>query len=278
MKKLAFIGNCQLQQIGWLLKHFFQQHQLEFEVIWYEPIFALGNLQAPIVPLFDALERADHLFGQYHEPRWGSFSTQNLKRLFDIKVVPTLESMGSFPQLNPFSKELNYNLYTVDYRFLQLYLQGVDVGRAAQEYQAIELNEGRLLRQCESESKKYRYHFEQGNLVFDYSNVFYAAVVENRACYHTHNHPNNQHIQWLANQILQAVGSPVLIDFSKMPEILYDSAVPSLGGAPSTAYRVRSVDTGLMNAAKIYYTLFDSYDKKFLDGEYVASNYVNYLS
>lgn len=50
--KIALLGNCQLQQIGWLLKAFFQSQQLEHEIVWHAPIFSLGDHNAEIVPSF----------------------------------------------------------------------------------------------------------------------------------------------------------------------------------------------------------------------------------
>jgi hypothetical protein len=277
MKRIAFLGNCQLQQIGWMLKHFFELHKLDFEVVWYEPIFALGNLQAPIVPLFDALAKADIVYGQYHEARWGSFSTESLSKNFDIRVVPTLECLASYPQLNPFSIELNYNIYTVDYRFLELYLKGVSCTEAVSVYQDVLINQAVVRDKIDSASKKYKSLNDADKCIFDYSQEFHRELTMNTGCYFTHNHPNNQHLQWLANKMLQDAGSPLLIDLSKMPQILFDSSVPELGGEPSTYYRVRSVDTGLETACKIYYTLFDSYDKKFLNSQFSSSVYSEFL-
>lgn len=273
--KIALIGNCQLQQIGWLLKAFFEQQKIPFEVVWYEPIFALGDTQAPIVPLFNALQSADVIYGQYHDGKWNALSTDSLRRYFDIKLVPTLESLASYPQLNYFSQgKLNFNLYTVDFRMLDLYLAGVPAREAHLHYAGITPDPAAIDALVQSAAAKYARLHAEGKLAFDYSQAYLQTVRDQGlGAYFTHNHPNNSQLQWLANAILQDLGSPRLVSLEPMPQILFDTKVPRLGDTADTGYRIRSTEVGLEAGCKINYAFFSSYDRGFLREELAESVY-----
>lgn len=272
--KVAFIGNCQLQQIGWLFGKFFEHFKLDFSVVWYEPIFALGNLKAPIVPLFHALESADVIYGQFHDDHWAAFSTRNMSKYFDIKLVPALDSAVSYPQLNYFTEgEMNYNLYTIDFRMLDLYLDGVDVRDVPAAYFDVVPNQPIIANMTTDIARKYRRLFEEGKLIVDYSSEYLRAMARGLGTYYTHNHPNNTQMQWLANMILRDLKSPTLIDLSSMPEILFDTLVPDMADKGNQRYRIRSTELGLKTAAKVYYTFFASYQRDFLSRELEASVY-----
>lgn len=273
--KIALIGNCQLQQIGWLLKAFFQQQAIEHEIVWYEPIFALGDTNAPIVPLFDALHRADVIYGQYHDGKWNALSTDSLRRYFDIRIVPTLESLASYPQLNYFSQgKLNFNLYTVDFRMLDMYLAGIPPREAHRHYNDVSADPQEIAALVQSTAARYARLNAEGKVAFDYSQEYLQmASTQGLGAYFTHNHPNNSQLQWLANQILLDAGAPRLLSLQSMGEILYDTKVPLLGDTADTGYRIRATDVGLEAGCKINYAFFSSYDRGFLREELAESVY-----
>lgn len=272
--KIALLGNCQLQQIGWLLKAFFQTQQLEHEIIWHAPIFSLGDQNAEIVPIFHTLEQADVIYGQFHEKRWNTFSTDSLSKYFDIHVVPTLESLASFPQMNYFSKGgLNLNLYSVDFRMLELYLKGISVDYVPQVYSQAIVDDKRRTCAIENTASKYKSLHHKGKTVFDYSDAYQQAMSQPEDPYFVHNHPNNAQLQWLTNQILQHAGIGMQVSFANLPEVLTDTIVPTLNRQAHDRYRIRGTEVGMRTAAKINYAFFSTYDRAFLEEELEKSNY-----
>ena len=271
--KIALLGNCQLQQIGWYLKAFFQQQKIEHSIVWYEPIFTLGDKGAPLVPLFDALSSADRIYGQYHDARWNALSTESLSKYYSIKLVPTLESIASFPQLNYFTEgELYYQLYTVDFRMIDLFLSGVSVEDAPREYSNVVIQQDELKKVIEETAEKCRAKFISGQVVFDYSAEYLQAMEQEAIPYYVHNHPSNRQLQWLANQILADIGC-TLVNFSNLPVILFDTCVPALDGKYNDHYRIRNTEIGLSTAAKVNYVLCSSYEKSFLEKQLELSVY-----
>jgi len=272
--KIALLGNCQLQQIGWLLKSFFQQHNLEHEVIWHAPIFSLGDQQAEVVPLFHTLAQADAIYGQFHDKRWNAFSTESLSRYFNIRIVPTLESLASFPQMNYFSKgPLNLNLYSVDFRMLELYLGGISPEHLPHIYTRAEVDDKRRLNAIQNTASKYKSLFQKGKTVFDYADTYLAAMSQAVDPYFVHNHPNNAQLEWLTNEILRDAGIALRISFGALPEILTDTIVPTLNLQPNDRYRIRGTEVGMQTAAKINYAFFSTYERDFLIDELERSNY-----
>ena len=272
--KIALIGNCQLQQIGWFLKAFYALNQLEHSVVWYEPLFALGDKDAQIIPLFKALDDADRIYGQFHDKKWNSFSTSSLCKYFPIRLVPTLESNASFPQMNYFSDApLHYNFYSVDFRMLHCFLSGVPLASAPHAYFDVALLPQALAQEIESTATKYAAKFADGKVLFDYSQEYRNAMAQEATPYFVHNHPNNPQLQWLANQILQDMQSPLLVSLEQMPPILTDTIVPALNGVFQDAYRIRSQDLRMETACKANYFFFSSYDEAFLRAELEMSPY-----
>jgi len=272
--KIALIGNCQLQQIGWFLKAFFEIHKLEHTVVWYEPIFALGDKNAQIIPLFKILDDADMVYGQFHDEKWNSFSTASLCKYFPIRLVPTLESTASFPQMNYFSDaKMNYNFYSIDFRMLHCYLSGVPMESAPQAYFDVALNAEALAQEIETTSNKYASKYAEKKVIFDYSQEYRNAMAHEAVPYFVHNHPNNRQLQWLANQILLDMKSPMLVSLENMLPILNDTIVPALNGVFQDAYRIRSQDLRMQTACKVNYFFFSSYEKDFLQKELEISPY-----
>jgi hypothetical protein len=272
--KIALLGNCQLQQIGWLLKNYFEQNKLPHEVVWHAPIFALGDQNADVVPMFQALDQADAIYGQFHEKRWNVFSTDSLSKHFDIKIVPTLESLASAPQMNYFSNgSLKLGLYTVDFRMLELYLQGIAPERVPEVYGLASVNPLKRQNAIDNTAAKYRALYRKGKILFDYADVYAEAMMSSTDPYYVHNHPNNTHLEWLTNLILKDAGIPVHLSFANLPDILTDTIVPAFGQGPQATYRLRSADIGLKTATKVYYTFFSTYERAFLEQELEHSNY-----
>ena len=277
--KIALIGNCQLQQIGWFLKAFFELNKLEHSVVWYEPIFALGDQNAHVIPLFKALDSADRIYGQFHDEKWNSFSTSSLCKYFPIRLVPTLESNASFPQMNYFQDgDLHYNLYSVDFRMLHCYLSGVPLEHAPQAYFDVRLQADAQAREIEGAAHKYAMKFQSGKVVFDYATEYRRAMREDPMPYYVHNHPNNAQLQWLANQILLDMQSPLLVSLDALPPILTDTLVPDLRHGFVDRYRIRSQDLSMQTACKVNYFFFASYDRAFLQGELESSVYWRLIS
>jgi hypothetical protein len=274
---IALLGNCQLQQIGWLLKAFFALHKLPIQVVWHDPVYALGDLKAPIVPLFAALETADVIYGQFHDRQWNALSTESLQKYFDIRLVPTLDSPASFPQMNYFIQPstLNFGLYSVDFRMLDLYLEGCPVSDVPRHYGAIAPNAGAVHDQVLRTTARYRRMFEAGQLRFDYADKYATTIREQGlGAFFVHNHPNNSQLQWLANEILKDIGAPQQVSLQDLPEILVDTQVPALGEPDQQHYRLRATEVGLPAASKINYVFFSSYDRGFLREELAESIYL----
>lgn len=272
--KIALLGNCQLLQIGGLLKAFFQQNDLPHEVVWHTPIFSLGDQSADIVSIFNALDQADVIYGQYHEKRWNTFGTDNLSKYFNIKVVPTLDSPASFPQMNYFSKgSLCLGLYTVDFRMLDLYLAGISVEHLPGIYSKAILDERKRDNAIRNTASKYKSLFNRGKTIFDYSDFYLQAMAQPQDPFFVHNHPNNAQLQWLTNEILRDAGIPLAINLEKLPELLTDTIVPSLNLESVDRYRIRGTEVGLRTAAKINYAFFATYEREFLEQELARSNY-----
>lgn len=272
--KFAFLGNCQLQQIGTLLKNYFQLNDPQHEVIWHQPVFSMGDENAQIVPLFHALEQADRIYVQFHEGRWGALSTDQISKYFKIRIVPTLESHVSFGQMNYFKDlDLKFNLFSVDFRMLDLYLKNIDhelvpkmYGRAA----AIPSRRDALI---ENTRHKYKKLFDSGKVISDYSNIYLNAMQQETDPFFVHNHPTNSQLQWLMNEMLRDSGSNIQISLNNLPEILTDTIVPSLNMQLDERYRIRSTEVGIANAAKINYTYFSTFDRIALERELERSNY-----
>ena len=262
MKKIALIGN--------FLHNYADKNQLQ--ITWYIPLFTMTS-GSSLVDFYSALEASDIIFGQYHADRWADLSTDNLRQYFDINLVPTLESPCSSPQINYLDEPNKFNIYDIDFRFLELYLTGKSHQQAVEEYHNKSLNYNKILDQTNSKIKKYKKNYDNGNVISDYSDFYQAELMsKGTEVFFTHNHPNNRHLEWLMDQITMFSSIQKFISFENIPPILVDTIAPSLG-TNNFRYTLKSKEIGLNLAAKILYAVFDTYEKSSLKKQFEKSNY-----
>ena len=227
-----------------------------------------------LVDFYSALEASDIIFGQYYADRWADLSTNNLRKYFDINLVPTLESPCSSPQINYVDEPNKFNIYDIHFRLLELFLAGKSHLQAATDYHNKQLNFHKILDKTNLRIKKYRENYDSGNVIFDYSG-FYEAELRSQGSgiFLTHNHPNNRQLEWLMDQITMFSLNQKFISFENIPLILGDTIAPSLD-SNSFRYTLKSKEIGLALAAKIQYAVFDTYDISYLKNQFEKSNYV----
>jgi hypothetical protein len=272
MKKIALIGNCQLQQIGHFLTHLVDHSLLQ--VTWYLPPFIMASGHS-LVDFYNALEQSDIVFGHFHSERWGDLSTNALGKYFDLTLVPTLESPCSSPQINYFEKNNKYDLYDIDFRILELYLQGKLWHEASALYHDKKINYAKLLEQTQAQIDKYHTNFEKGQLASDYSSFYLSELASfGPKIYQTHNHPNNRHLQWLMDEITSIAIGLQFKTLENLPMILGDTIAPALGSEDRN-YTLKGKSIGLDLAVKIYYATFDSMDKAYLEEQFSIGRYAS---
>ena len=272
------IGNCQLEALGNLI--IMNRNKFPFlsdvNITWTKPLFLLNEKN--YVDLYKTLKESDFILHQYHSDKWNHFATSNLKKYFNLLLLPNLESEVSFPQLGVW-KQYCYpvpELYAyIDFRFLQLYLENVPVSRAPFEYSNIELDNDRILSSVSDSAKKYKYLFENKKISVDYSNFYFKNLSENQDEFFTFNHPSNKHLEFLLNQIFRLIGVDSIASINAS-ELLKSVFVPKLG-TTQIDYFVRE-SIGLNNAAKRYYSYYDQFDLSFLINEFKLSNLSKFLN
>jgi hypothetical protein len=274
--KIAFLGNCQLQQIGHFFAHSLSRQKHLHTVEWYLPIFQFHN-KVDLVDLYIKLESCDYIFSQYYDDKWNEFSTAQLQKNFELTILPTLECPASNPQINYIdgvSRENKFDIWDVDYRLLSLYLDGIKVEQAGCMYHNISLSQVKCVDLTNAHLLKLKAKFLSGNIAVDYSEYLRKSILEQGFnTFFTHNHPRNHHLQFLVDKIIEVTEiDKNLLDLCTLPEILTDTIPPTLGSnSSSTYYRLKSRDIGLHLAAKIYYTFFDSIERKVLTEAYDKS-------
>ncbi len=220
--KIAFLGNCQLGQIGMLMNELIKNKQLDHQVLWWQPVHSLS--QAHYIPLFNALNNADVIYAQYYDEYWGMFSSKRLQKYFDkIKFVPVLESVVSSPQLGYWSKGTPPFGGYIDFRMLHLYCKNIPIRYAADMYPEIEPNMKVVHKKIDESVLKYKKYYDDGWVCFDYSERYKAAVTE---CFITINHPKNNELIWLMNCILSDLRIGTI--FIQCHELLWQYQPPSL--------------------------------------------------
>ncbi|MGE5548595.1 MAG: WcbI family polysaccharide biosynthesis putative acetyltransferase [Solirubrobacterales bacterium] len=271
--KLCIFGNCQLRSVGFLIDHAAKQHGLDIEVLWYKPIYQMTD--DDYMPFFAAMEAADAIYCQYHDEKWGIWSTPNLRKYFDLKIVPTLESFVSSPQVGGWEKgpARFYNMYFMDYRILHLYLDGVPYDQVEARYFDAAPRAGVIAEMIGETVAKYRRYHDSGMVVFDYSEQYRKAIAEDLDCFFLHNHPKNAQLEWMTNQILGAAGCPKQLSLANISEILFDFQAPSLTGPERKPYFIRPSVSSITSAARLYYAYFETVDRKMLKRELSASTY-----
>lgn len=269
MKTLSLVGNCQLQQVGYYLS---QIASPMIKVNWYLPPFLMKE-GAALINFYKALEGSDGIYVQYHDDKWEELASQRLGKYFELRVVPTLESPCSCPQIGYLGFDNKFNVWDIDFRFLDLYLKGVSHMEAAEKYHDCSINSELLLFQTERVIKKYKDYYEGAKVIADYSLFYRNSLLQfGASTFFTHNHPRNVHLQWLADVITYDLVKEYFPIFSSIPEVLVDTIAPAIG-SNSSHYTLKSVDLGLQAAAKVFFTVFDSLNLNSLKKEFEGSVY-----
>ncbi|GLW40124.1 hypothetical protein Pcaca04_40600 [Pectobacterium carotovorum subsp. carotovorum] len=272
--RVALVGNCQLEIIGELLKSNKNISGNEYNYIFNTPIYKLKE-KADVINFHHELESCDVIFMQYHSERWGSFSTSALERYFDIKMLPTMESRVSSPQLAYFDKELPDLMVYVDYRFLHLYLSGFDYKGAIEKYHSVGLSQDKKYAALIEDTDKYKALYDSGKLIFDYSDYYLSSLSQDQDCFSTISHPSNKHLSLLFESIhFNTFGVHEAFNLNGQ-ELLNNYRAPRLGGGDQSYYMMR--DSGLQLACKINYSFFDKYSRTDLVKALISSNYYNVL-
>jgi len=191
--KVATIGNCQLEVVGQLLSNYSELHRGAITQVVNIPLYKL-DAQRDIVNLMYELESCDHIYMQYHSERWGLLSTGKLAAYFDIRILPTMESSVSTPQLGYYSSAVPDLMVYVDYRFLHLYLTGYASTDTVAEYHNVSFDAARQHNMVIDDANRYQRLFQEGKVAFDYSDFYREALLKDKSCYSTVSHPNNKHL------------------------------------------------------------------------------------
>jgi len=272
--KIAFMGSCQLTQIGMLMNELIKSRQLDYHVLWLESTHNLSKIHR--IPLFNALSNADVIYSQYYDEQWGMFSSKRVQKYFDrIKFVPMLESIVSSPQLGYWSKSgknsaPDFGGY-IDFRLLHFYCKGIPCCYAAKMYSDIKPNMKAVQIKIDESVSNYKKYYSDKWVCFDYSERYKTAISDDIECFVTINHPKNKELNWLMNCILSDLG----IDNVSIqcPELFRFEKAPSLYGGESKHFVIGGHHCTVECAAKLYYSYFDSFDRKFLEDELLRSDY-----
>ncbi|WP_180999154.1 WcbI family polysaccharide biosynthesis putative acetyltransferase [Pectobacterium odoriferum] len=272
---IALVGNCQLEIIGELLKGNKNISGHEYNYIFNTPIYKLKE-KVDIINFYHELESCDVIFMQYHSERWGRFSTSALERYFDIKMLPTMESRVSSPQLAYIDKDLPDLMVYVDYRFLHLYLSGFNYQDAITQYHNVSLSQDKKQAALIEDTDKYKKLYKLGKLIFDYSDYYLSSLSQDQDCFSTISHPSNKHLSLLFESIhLNTFGVHETFNLNGQ-ELLNNYRAPRLGSGDESYYMMR--DSGLPLACKINYSFFDKYSRTDLTKALISSNYYNLLN
>ncbi|MEQ9885459.1 WcbI family polysaccharide biosynthesis putative acetyltransferase [Pectobacterium zantedeschiae] len=273
--RVALVGNCQLEIIGELLKNNKNIGGNEYSYVFNTPIYKL-NEKVDVINFYHELESCDVIFMQYHSERWGRFSTSSLERYFDIKMLPTMESRISSPQLAYIDKDLPDLMVYVDYRFLHLYLSGLNYQDAIAQYHNVSLSQDKKDAALTEDADKYKKLYNSEKLIFDYSDYYFSSLSQDQNEYSTISHPSNKHLSLLFEAIhLNTFGAHESFNLNGQ-ELLKNYSAPHLGSGDDSYYMMRH--SGLSLACKINYSFFDKYSRTDLAKALISSNYYNLLN
>jgi hypothetical protein len=274
--KLAFLGTCQLQRIASGIEQMAAQQKLDAQVVWNTPFFEVGAQDTSV--FFNALETADIVYCQYDSNPEG-WPPDRLGRYFPVRVVPTLLSYVSRPQLDlfPGTPKAPANFAYVDMRMLELYLAGVPVGAVAKSYQAELLEPDRVAALIERERAKYQRRFAQGLVCLNYAPFYEPAIANDLDSYLSCNHPGNIHLEWLFNEIVRDCGGAVRVSITGGANLLDGWRAPSLHKVGELTYVMNCNEHSMDVAAKIFYYYFDSVARSTLEERFSASPYYQYF-
>jgi len=253
-----------------LMNELIKNKQLDHQVLWVQPLHSLSHPH--YVPLFTALSNADVIYAQYYDEYWGMLSSKRLKKYFDnFKFVPMLESVVSSPQLGYWSKGNPPFAGYMDFRMLHLYCKKIPILYAADMYCEVKPNMKAVQLKVDESALKYKKYYDNGWVRFNYSERYKAAIADNIECFFTHNHPKNTELIWLMNCILSDLGIGNV--FIQCQELLCDDWAPSLYGKEKRNFIIQHQHVTVECAAKLYYSYFDSFDRKELEDELFRSDY-----
>ncbi|MCW0309030.1 WcbI family polysaccharide biosynthesis putative acetyltransferase [Pantoea ananatis] len=272
--KVATIGNCQLEVVGQLLSNYSELHRGAITQVFNTPLYKL-DAQRDIINLMHELESCDHIYMQYHSERWGLLSTAKLTEYFDIRILPTMESSVSAPQLGYYSAAVPDLMVYVDYRFLHLYLTAHACMDAVAAYHNVSYDAARQHNMIMDDANRYQRLFKEGKVAFDYSDFYRDALLKDKRCYSTVSHPNNKH--------LSIFFSAIFFDLFKENknfdlggnDLLKNYIVPEVGSGEQHYFMMR--ETGLSLACKINYHFFSSQSREQLSEALLRSTYYRSL-
>lgn len=145
--------------VGQLLSNYSDLHRGAIKQVVNTPIYKL-DAQRDVINLMHELESCDHIYMQYHSERWGMLSTDKLAAYFDIRILPTMESRVSTPQLGYFPAPVP-ELMVYDYRFLHLYLTGHQHGDAVSQYHKVSYDNQKQHNMVIEDAKRYHKLFRK---------------------------------------------------------------------------------------------------------------------
>lgn len=268
--KVATIGNCQLEIVGQLLSNYPDLHRGVIKEVVNTPIYKM-DAQRDVIDLMHELESCDKIYMQYHSERWGMLSTVKLSEYFDIRILPTMESRVSTPQLGYFPAPVPELMVYVDYRFLHLYLTGYSCAEATSAYHSAAFDAQKQYNMILEDASRYKSLFQEGKVIFDYSGFYQQSLREDTHCYSTVSHPNNKH--------LSVFLSAIFYDFFQENknfdlngnEMLNNYYAPKIGSGDQKYLMMRN--SGLPLAGKINYLFFSSQTREMLTHALLQSAY-----
>ncbi|PQK92043.1 WcbI family polysaccharide biosynthesis putative acetyltransferase [Pantoea ananatis] len=268
--KVATIGNCQLEIVGQLLSNYSDLHLGAIKQVANTPIYKL-DAQRDVINLMHELESCDHIYMQYHSERWGMLSTDKLAAYFDIRILPTMESRVSTPQLGYFPAPVPELMVYVDYRFLHLYLTGHQHGDAVSQYHKVSYDNQKQHNMVIEDAKRYHKLFQEEKVAFDYSHFYQESMLKNKQCYSTVSHPNNKHLSVFLSAIFYDLFKENKNFDLNGNDLLNNYYAPEIGSGDQSYLMMR--DTGLSLAGKINYSFFSSQNDEILKKSLLKSAY-----
>jgi len=110
-------------------------------------------------------------------------------------------------------------------------------------------------------------------ICFDYSEFYQDQILKDIHSYSVFSHPNNIHLAWLANQILEDCGIDCSVSLYGGKELLLSSKAPNLFGKGPENYLFNNAETDVLAVAKFFYAYFETLERSWLTKEYLNSTY-----
>lgn len=272
--KVATLGNCQLEIVGQLLSNYADLHRGAIKQVVNTPIYKL-DAQRDVINLMHELESCDHIYMQYHSERWGMLSTNTLAEYFDLRILPTMESRVSTPQLGYFPTPVPELMVYVDYRFLHLYLTGYSCRDAVSEYHKSGFDSKKQHDMIIEDANRYQRLFQEGKVAFDYSSFYQESMLKDTRCYSTVSHPNNKHLSIFLSAIFYDLFKENKNFDLNGNDLLNNYFAPEIGSGDQNYLMMRN--TGLSLAGKINYSFFASVNRETIKQALLDSAYYQSL-